>query len=289
MSPTSAAFGIGTASFIPNYGLLPGGEPDVHLIRAAVKAGVTYLDTAAAYGDAERALGSIADELRARDVRICTKVAVPEGGTSLTAAIDTSRSRLGVDVLDTVLLHSAPASSVTSSEIASQCLSVMAAGTVRQLGASTYGAEAAAAALAAPWCSAIQFEYSILNPSVWPAARDARRPGQELVVRSVLCKGLLTSTWRQVTELASPLAPTLTALERLAADWNLSLPALAIRFALDTPGIDVVVVGVATDEELADALAARDHIPLTGQQLARLAEFDRSGLDAAHPERWARV
>jgi aryl-alcohol dehydrogenase-like predicted oxidoreductase len=41
----------------------------------------------------------------------------------------------------------------------------------------------------------------------------------------------------------------------------MTLPELAIRFALDTPGLDVVLVGIGSPEELATAVAARDRAP----------------------------
>ena len=143
--------------------------------------------------------------------------------------------------------------------------------------------------MAADWCDVVQVEYSVLNQEVLRAIDGMRRPGQEIVARSVLCKGLLTPRWRQAGALATPIAGDLEALEGRAASAGASLSELAIRFALDTPGIDVVLVGVATDRELETAIRARDRETLAPDAWQALEAFDRSALDCVHPERWDRV
>jgi aryl-alcohol dehydrogenase-like predicted oxidoreductase len=75
-------------------------------------------------------------------------------------------------------------------------------------------------------------------------------------------------------------------LEALAGSWGLTLPQLAIRFAIDTPGVDVVVVGASNAGELEIAQAARDTPPLGRDRMQTLARFDRSSESWSHPETW---
>jgi aryl-alcohol dehydrogenase-like predicted oxidoreductase len=153
-------------------------------------------------------------------------------------------------------------------------------------GASTYGADDARLALAQPWCDVVQVEHSVLNPSVVHALAGVKRPGQEIAARSVLCKGLLTGRRRYATDLDVALAATLDRLEARAHDWGFTLPELAIRFALDTPGVDIVLVGMSNLPELETALAAARRTPLEQRQMEALAEFDCAYEDWSHPERW---
>jgi aryl-alcohol dehydrogenase-like predicted oxidoreductase len=153
-------------------------------------------------------------------------------------------------------------------------------------GASTYGAGDARLALVQSWCDVVQVEHSVLNPSVVRALAGVKRPGQEIAARSVLCKGLLTARRRHATDLDGALAARLDRLEAQALDWGFSLPELAIRFALDTPGVDIVLVGVSNLTELDVALAATQRPPLEPWQREALAEFDRGQDDWVHPERW---
>jgi aryl-alcohol dehydrogenase-like predicted oxidoreductase len=288
-----AALGIGTATFITDYGIGRASQrPGAALVRAAVQRGVRYLDTAASYGAGEAAIGAVADLVVAHNVRVCTKVEVDPGAmtsASFEAAVRASLARLRLESVDTLLLHSAPARTIAAPAVAEACRAVRRAGVARRVGASTYG-DAALTALDADWCDVVQIEFSILNPEVLRAAAARRRPGQEIVARSVLCKGLLTRRWREAPQVAAAaVAPALEGLERLAGRWGYELPELAIRFALDTPGLDVVLVGVGSADELDVALRARDRARLAPEQMTALAAFDRSALDAAHPERWDRV
>jgi aryl-alcohol dehydrogenase-like predicted oxidoreductase len=273
------ALGIGTAAFLAGYGLAPGDTPNDGLLRAAVRRGVRYLDTAADYGEGERAVARVLEP----GVRACTKI--PAGGTL--DSIRTSIERLGATP-DTVLMHSAEPHHIMDAPALDAMRQAKADGLTLRIGASTYGAEAASLAMAQPWCDTLQVEYSILNQSV-VRSLSRLRDSQEVVVRSVLCKGLLTSRRAAAPALVAALADALNGLERCARDWNRSLEEMAIRFALDSPGIDVVLVGVSTPDELDTAICAAASPPLSAGQWAELAAFDRSDVDAAHPERWSRL
>lgn len=288
-----ATLGIGTATFIPGYGLDPSASlPGADLLRAAIERGITYFDTAAAYGDGERVIGSLAPMVADCGVRVCTKIAVDSGkvtDASFEAAVRASLDRLQCATVDTLLLHSAGSATIQAPAAARACRAIKSAGLVRRVGVSTYGAIDAAAALDADWCDVVQVEYSILNASVVRHIVARRRTGQELVARSILCKGLLTPRWQESPAVARGLEPTLEALAQTSADWGMPLNELAVRFALDTPGLDVVLIGVASREELESACRAAGREALTGDRMATLGAFDRSADDAAHPERWKHV
>jgi len=275
-----ATLGIGTATFLASYGLGASGSiPGDDLLCDAVERGVRYLDTAADYGEGERAVARALEP----GVRVCTKI--PASGTldSVRASVE----RLG-SAPDTILMHSATSADIAGAPAVAAMREAKASGMTIRTGASTYGIEAAALALAQSWCDTLQVEYSILNQSV--VRRLTRRAAsQEVVVRSVLCKGLLTSRRTAAPHLVTPLSDALDGLERCAREWNRGVEEIAIRFALDSPGVDVVLVGVSTRAELDAALSAFASAPLTVEQWNQLAAFDRSDVDAAHPERWSQV
>jgi aryl-alcohol dehydrogenase-like predicted oxidoreductase len=288
-----AALGVGTAMFVPGYGLAAGpwSPPGPAMLRTAVERGVGYLDTAASYGESEAALGEIHDAIEARQVRICTKldVALMAGDlAALESGLQASLTRLRLSRVDTLLAHSADASTLSAPSLTRGWGALKQAGLVDRTGASTYGVDDALVALALDGCDVVQVEFSILNQQVLRAVSHRKAAGQELVARSVLCKGLLTGR-RAGAPVAQTVSPTIDALERLADEWSYALPELAIRFAIDSPGVDVVLVGVASLEELDTALRAAARPPLEAGQMEALREFDRSDVDAVHPERWGRI
>lgn len=283
----SARLGLGTATFIPGYGLTSSGRPGPDLLDAAFDAGIRYVDTAAAYADSEGALGQVAARVRALGVRVATKLHLASPTReSCHDAMEASLARLGLPRADTVLLHSASAEQIAAPGVADAWIGLREAGLAARIGASTYGVEAARTAVAAPWCDAVQVEFSILNQSV---VRDLRRqhPARpvEIIARSVLCKGLLSAPARALS-LPAGAAATLDALGSVAAGLGMDLTTLAIRFALDTPGLDVVLVGISSRAELDVALAAAARPPLSAGEYARVAAFDRSDEEWSHPERW---
>lgn len=281
-----AILGLGTAVFLPGYGVGGQGvsDPAAFLTRAFNR-GITYVDTAAGYGSSEDWLGAVSDVVRCAGVRVCTKLVARE----LSSRIPDSLKRLHTERVDTMLVHSAGRPELVDCDVASAMDGAKARGLIAHAGASTYGIENAQVALDQPWCDSVQVEFSILNPSVVRALAATRRRDQEIVVRSVLAQGMLTSSASRASRVPASAAAVLDRLEAKATDWGLNLEQLAIRFALDMAAIDVVLVGVANERELAVALSAAAAPPLDARQLEQLAEFDHSHEDWTHPERWTRA
>lgn len=281
----NALIGFGTATFLPQYGLggeTPSADALSLLIRQAVENGVRYIDTAAGYGESEGVLGRLRSLLASRHVRVCTKLTA----ASLANGVQPSLERLRCDRLDSLLAHSATRKELTDPLVVRALSAAKHAGLVDRIGASTYGVSDARWALEQPWCDVVQVEHSILNPSVVQALTPIKRPGQELTVRSVLCKGLLSDRRADAGNLIGTGVAVLARLEALAQEWGYRLPELAIRFALDTPAVDIVLVGISARSELETALAAAQRPPLEFWQMEQLAEFNCSAQDWAHPERW---
>lgn len=282
-----ARLGLGTAPFLAGYGVGDGdaARPDDQraLLHAALDGGIRDIDTSPVYGDAEARVGEVAARLREVGARIYLKYTAAAWRTGLAGSLE----RLRQTSVDCFMIHNADAAVLEDRALAGDLQRLKASGLVRRAGASTYGTTDAVAVLAAPWCDVIQVEHSLLNPRVVAALLARKRAGQEIVVRSVLCKGLLTSR-RTGAAVDGAARRRLDALAALAAAWGFEdLSDLAVRYALDTPGVDVVLVGVATAPELAAAFRGRAHAPLTAAQRAALVEFDHAAEDWTHPERWA--
>jgi aryl-alcohol dehydrogenase-like predicted oxidoreductase len=288
--PTGATeLGVGTAVFLPGYGVngegLTTAQPE-NLMEAAFSHGIRYIDTAAGYGSSEEFLGRISGLIDSHSVRISTKLSpgqVPGG-------VEASLERLQVAAVDTLLLHSATSADLLDDDVWEILTAARDAGLVRRLGASTYGVEDARLALERTWCDVVQVECSVLNPSVVDALAPGKRSEQEIVVRSVLAQGLLTRLNRPKAAQLGSRADELTAeLEAQAVEWGMSLEQLAIRFALDHPAVDVVLVGVAEMSELEAAVSALRLDRLDAKQLSVLKRFDCSSEDWTHPERWTQT
>ena len=279
--------GVGTAAFLPSYGV-HGALHDVRegVLSAALAGGLSYFDTAPAYGDAERALGAALSESPALPVRVTTKVTL-EGARSGQALESLGRSlaHLRRGSVDTVLVHNAAAEDLIDPAVIHALEECRAAGLCRRLGVTTYGVQNARAAVQCDWCDSVQFEFSLLNPSVLSAIRPLKRAGQEWIARSVLCRGLLTDAFYPSSR-DPGVREALEKARGLAARVGASLEQVAIDFALSEPTIDRTLVGLANETELTRFLACRRPLSLSLRDEALLGTLDRSACWETHPELW---
>jgi aryl-alcohol dehydrogenase-like predicted oxidoreductase len=209
-----SAIGLGCMGFSQSYGPAGSHEDAIALIRAAVDRGVTFFDTAEAYGPwvNEELVGEALAPYRGQ-VLIATKfnMLFDDTGKALgqisrpeevRAAAEGSLRRLGLDTLDLYYLHRVNPE-VPIEDIAGAVADLVTAGKVQHFGMSEAAARTIRRAHAVQPVTAIQSEYSLW----W------RRPEEEVLATceelgigfvpySPLGKGFLTGTIDQSTSFA---------------------------------------------------------------------------------------
>ena len=164
-------------------GLLVQGEPDEQerVVARAIELGVTYFDTAVAYGDgrSETNLGRVLARLRA-DVIVGTKFTIrPEDHSRIGAAIATSLEgslrRLGRDSVDLLQLHNAIGTpdgartldpATVSGEVTMALAELRRQGKIRFFGITGLGATPAVlSVIESGAIDTSQVAYNLLNPS----------------------------------------------------------------------------------------------------------------------------
>jgi aryl-alcohol dehydrogenase-like predicted oxidoreductase len=202
-----SAIGLGCMGMSQSYGPLPGDRRDmIDLIRAAVDRGVTFFDTAEAYGPwaNEELVGEALAPYR-NQVVIATKFNMwfdqtgkPLGQISrpeqVRAAAEGSLRRLRVDCIDLYYLHRVNPD-VPIEDIAGAVADLVAAGKVQHFGMSEAAAGTIRRAHAVQPVTAIQSEYSLWyrrpEPEILPLCEEL---GIGFVPYSPLGKGFLTGT-----------------------------------------------------------------------------------------------
>jgi len=209
-----SAIGLGCMGFSQSYGPAGSHEDAIALIRAAVDRGVTFFDTAEAYGPwvNEELVGEALAPYRGQ-VFIATKfnMLFDDTGKALgqisrpeevRAAAEGSLRRLGLDTLDLYYLHRVNPE-VPIEDIAGAVADLVSGGKVQHFGMSEAAARTIRRAHAVQPVTAIQSEYSLW----W------RRPEEEVLATceelgigfvpySPLGKGFLTGTIDQRTSFA---------------------------------------------------------------------------------------
>ncbi|MEW6754092.1 MAG: aldo/keto reductase [Candidatus Latescibacterota bacterium] len=292
--------GLGTVELGMPYGVgLPDPPPDsqcYRLLEAACHAGITFFDTAAAYGRSEEIVGRA---LGGRpEVVVATKVGIgrPDGpgplqGAALRRQLDESVGRslrlLRADSLSLVQLHSLDPAWLTG-DLLEAMADLSRRGWVRHWGASTYGEEAAAAvmALGEPF-RALQVAYNALDRRLGRSALPAaRRAGLGIILRSAFLKGVLSERLHRLPASLAPLQRAALRVEAVGQQAGIPLPDLALRFAAHSPLADVALFGTASLAEMERNLAAWAAGPLPGDVLEALQAIEVVPADLLNPSTW---
>ena len=269
---------LGTAQFGVDYGVTNsrGRVPDDDLgaiLDLAVSTGVTSVDTATEYGDAELRLRTWADRLRVQ-----TKIRAIGGIVS--PDITTSCERLGVESLDAALIRFWFELSPLEKQRAAEGLQkARGAGMISRIGASIYDDVELATVLdcfATP--NVVQVPASVVDQRLVGSLniRELRERGCTIQVRSAYLQGLLItdhSDHPDVTHFRS-------------SCWQAGLDPLVVclTYLRDLGWVDEVVVGVTSDLELRAALEAWQ-APALSMESELWASSD---VDLLDPRRWKR-
>jgi aryl-alcohol dehydrogenase-like predicted oxidoreductase len=205
-----SAIGLGCMGMSRGYGP-SGSKPEmIEVIRAAVEQGVTFFDTAEAYGDNEELVGEALAPF-AGQVVIATKFGFRFGADGNIAGLDSrpehikevtdnSLRRLGVESIDLLYQHRVDPE-VPIEDVAGTVKELIENGKVKHFGMSEASAEAIRRAHAVQPVTALQSEYSLWwrepETKVLPTLSEL---GIGFVPYSPLGKGFLTGSISEETQ-----------------------------------------------------------------------------------------
>ena len=280
-------------------------DDSIRIIQKALDSGINLVDTADAYGDSEDIVGQ-ALQGRRDSVVLATKVGRPVGedpthqGASrrwIMNAVENSLRRLQTDWIDLYQIHR-PDPDTDIEETLSALTDLVRSGKIRAFGMSTLPASDI---VEAQWIAerrglqrprSEQPPYSILNRGIEREVLPvAQRYGMGVLVWGPLAQGMLTGRVRrgQETDVARARLLQVFSDERrldaveqlisLANQAGLSMPHLAMAFAISHPAVSCALLGARTMNQLDDLIAGMD-VALSDDILDRIDEIVPPGTDA---------
>lgn len=276
---------LGTAQWGSDYGITnaAGRLSDAQcsaLMEVTRDTGITALDTAAGYGDAQSRLRPWAPGFR-----ISTKISGADPATVL-HGIEGCLIELGVEQVDAVLIHDWESIDPDTQAVVAQELgSGVERGLAVRVGASIYGERGVESARDA--FDAAGVDLGILQVPANPLDQrlnecrpllQAHAKGTRVQVRSVLLQGLLASS--SFGNLGTH--DDVLRFHTRVTELGMSPIAVCLNHVRSLPWADDVVVGATTAEELRDIVAAwrQGHPNLVATDLAS------SDLNLIDPRRW---
>jgi aryl-alcohol dehydrogenase (NADP+) len=298
-----SAYGLGALMFATQIGNRDP-EDSIRIIHKALDAGINLVDTADAYGDSEEVVGR-ALKGRRDNVVLTTKVSRPMGtdpnqqGASrrwIITAVENSLRRLQTDHIDVYQIH-CPDPDTDIEETLSALTDLVRSGKIRAFGTSNMPASNL---VEAHWAAerrglerfrTEQSPYSILNRGIERGVLPvAQHYGMGVLAWGPLGQGMLTGRVRRGQENNVTRAKIfaafhderrLDAVEQLiplAAEAGLSMPHLAMAFAISHPGVTSALLGARTMEQLDHLLAGLD-VVLSDEVLDRIDDIVPPGAD----------
>ena len=290
---------LGTAQFGLAYGItnINGqvSEAEVgQLLVEANKAGICWLDTAQAYGNAESVLGRQLP--MAHDFHLISKLPAQrqlmfsaQDVEAWDQAFHKSCQHLGVQSLDALLLHeTADLSKPGGQYLEDWLLGLRERGLVQKIGVSIYTADDLDGVIP-ELLDLVQLPLSLFDQRLLQDGTLARlrARGTAIHARSLYLQGLLLTPAAQWPGWVSPKVRVhQQALEALAEQRGCQLIELVLGFAREQSDLEAVVLGVSSLEELA-ALRNTWSAP-SPWQVGEWRTWALNDLDILDPRRWPR-
>jgi len=291
-------------------------------VRAALDAGIDFIDTADVYGDgfSEQRIAEVLDERGVRDeVTVATKAgrrldphtADRYNYENLSRFVDRSREYLGTDTLELLQLHCPPTAAYYQPGTFEALERLRAEGRIAHYGVSVEKVEQALKAIEYPGIDTVQIIFNMFRQR--PAElffREAERRDVGVIVRVPLASGLLTGQLARDQEFPDndhrnfnldgeafdrgetfaglPVEDGFDAVDALRehVPERMTMAQMALRWILDHDAVSTVIPGSTTPEHIEANAAASDLAPLSNQAHGAVRDiYEEHVYDSVH-HRW---
>ena len=245
---------LGTVQFGMKYGInnainrKPTNTEVFNVLDEAVKNDVRFFDTASVYGTAEEVLGEFG--LSQQAVNIVSKLRPDVEASKVEKEIEESLSRLRAKYIDGYLLHAAK--DFYRKDIMQALVKVKEKGFVHHIGVSIYEPEDALAVVNSGIIDYIQIPYNVLDKRLDQSDffEICRKNKVVVFARSAFLQGLLLMNPATLPDKLSEARSLLENFANICKVYGFSRKEAAMLYSLSHPGIDYVVFGVDTVEQL---------------------------------------
>jgi aryl-alcohol dehydrogenase-like predicted oxidoreductase len=278
---------LGTVQFGMPYGInnltgVPSDDELTAIFDYAETCGITLIDTAVAYGDAEKRIGS---RLHGR-FKVVSKFPVLESPEELAAYCRRSCELLQTPTLYGYLAHNAK-ELIGNPQLWEKLQQLIGEGLIAGAGVSLYHPNELETLLESGIVPhLIQVPYSLLDRKFEPLFAELKNRNIEIHTRSAFLQGLYFKDPATLAGKLSALRPALETLHRIAAENNCSMESLALRFATRHPLVDYVVIGVDSLQQLASNVISLRECTVSDNVFDEIRELVIPDPELLNPATW---
>jgi len=256
-------------------------EDAARTLNAVLDAGISIIDTAAAYGNSEKFIGQAISH-RKREFTLVTKCGwvgdyqaawFPD---QLAATIDSSLQNLRIECLDVLLLHSCDLDELKRGDAIAVLQRAQSQGKARFIGYSGDN-DALGFAVDSGVFDVIEASFSILDQANGPAIARAERANLGVLIKRPIANAVPGRTERPRSEYAAQYWPRWRSLAFPDGDID-QVPWLevAARFSAFWPGVTSILIGSSRTEHMIENARLLANGPLPASMIEMLVRaFDQ--------------
>jgi len=231
-------------------------EGAIEVLEVAQKGGISYLDTAADYGNSEKIIGYYNQKFSNGNFKIVTKLSGSEN-VCLVESLEKSFENLQIEKIDILLFHSYDHYLRSKGKL-SELRPYLVSGQIGQLGVSVYTNEELLSLKDDANISIVQAPFNLFDNDSLRAEtfKLLKSSGKEIHTRSVFLQGLFFMRPEQLPSFLMPLREHMKELHKLCSDNQINISILALAYVLSKDYLDKVLLGVDSANQLRQNLEA---------------------------------
>jgi aryl-alcohol dehydrogenase-like predicted oxidoreductase len=255
------------------------------ILEHAHAAGIRYLDSAEAYGDAHQTIGQYHQQIKHAPFEIITKI--PKSSSDpIEGRVINYLNDLNVNSIWGLMFHSFQ-SYKDYKHILEDLIRLKSEGLIKHIGVSVYTNEEFAQVMEDEYVEIIQFPYNLLDNFSLRGSlmKKAKAKGKILHTRSAFLQGLFFMDRACASPVLQKLRDELKELDKIVSDSGTNIGALALNYCLALPEVDNVLIGVDTASQLNSNLAWLNS-PLNPEVVAHINNIRVENQDLLNPSLW---
>lgn len=251
---------LGTVQFGLDYGInnkngQMSEEEVFDILDLSKSKGISYLDTAGAYGNSEERIGNYIAQKKDTFFKIITKFDLKNNQSPIDS-LNNSLSRLNVSCVDTIMFHNYDDFLKTTQHQLEKLLEHKGI-KFKKLGISVYTNEQIDEVCKTKIFQTIQMPFNALdnNNIRGEAMRMMKTNGIEIHTRSVFLQGLFFMPLESIPSKLQPLTSYLSRMNQISSHYQVGKSALALHYNLSNQLISGVLMGVDSVKQLEQNIA----------------------------------
>lgn len=282
---------LGTVQFGQDYGIANTSgkiskSEACKILDYAKSVGISYLDTAFAYGDSEEVIGEYLGK-SSKEFKIVSKL--PPLQVYRSGKVDElfkqSLQRLGIKKVYGYLLHKY--TDILIDDVWSSLVRLRGSGQIEKIGFSLYSPDELLFLLDKEIdFDIVQIPYSVFDQRFEKCFDALQKRGVEIQARSVFLQGLAFLDPKRLPSFFQAAKPKLERLRSISLNQKISIEALCLNFVLLNQYIERVVIGVDELMHLERNIESLDLVNIVEKIYAQIQDVKIENEDVLLPYKW---